>query len=171
MNDGALQVHHALGLVAARVVVVPQFQVVDRAPTALERSVAETALAQPAAVRAHVFDLLRSDLCGVRTSKWTSAELVCVPSRSARCKSVQKATGTDRLETAGAAGAQCGVGARAALLFALLPPTCGTAWLFPIPSLSPPSVVRPGFLPNVKLAFSENSAGEERGERGSVQEQ
>ena len=89
-----------------------------------------------------------------------------MPSRSARCKSVQKATGTDRLETAGAAGAQCGVGARAALLFALLPPTCGTAWLFPIPSLSPPSVVRPGFLPNVKLAFS---AGKQRG-RGEGRE-
>ena len=92
-----------------------------------------------------------------------------MPSRSARCKSVQKATGTDRLDTAGAAGTQCGVGARAALLFALLPPTCGTAWLFPIPSLSPPSVVRPGFLPNVNRNW-ENSAGEERGERGGAEE-
>ena len=96
-----------------------------------------------------------------------------MPSRSARCKSVQKATGTDRLDTAGAAGTQCGVGARAALLFVLLPPTCGTAWLFPIPSLSPPSVVRPGFLPNVNRnwhSVRENSAGEERGERGGAEE-
>eukprot|EP00281_Chroomonas_sp_CCMP1168_P026800 CAMPEP_0206253218 /NCGR_PEP_ID=MMETSP0047_2-20121206/23036_1 /ASSEMBLY_ACC=CAM_ASM_000192 /TAXON_ID=195065 /ORGANISM="Chroomonas mesostigmatica_cf, Strain CCMP1168" /LENGTH=193 /DNA_ID=CAMNT_0053679415 /DNA_START=140 /DNA_END=719 /DNA_ORIENTATION=- len=62
-DDGALQVHDALGLVVAGGLVVVQAQVVDGAPTLLELGVGETRLAQPAVLAlAHPLDVLSAHL-------------------------------------------------------------------------------------------------------------